>query len=83
MAVRTTVTLDADVLERLKQESRKRGVSFRQTLNDSLRKALLASSASPQKREFIITPRSTGVRAELNFDDVQGLLEHLDGPGHK
>jgi len=32
MSIRTTVTLDEDVYERLKEESRRRGVPFRQTL---------------------------------------------------
>lgn len=82
MGVRTTVTLDDDVLQRLKQESRSRGVPFRQTLNDSLRKALLDSSPAKQ-REFLITPRSTGVRSDVSFDDIQGLFDYLDGPDHK
>ncbi|HYZ87577.1 MAG TPA: hypothetical protein VE621_24390 [Bryobacteraceae bacterium] len=37
MSTRTTVTLDDDVLERVKRESRSRGASFRDTLNDLLR----------------------------------------------
>ena len=34
MGIGMTVTLDEDVYERLQQESRSRGVSFRQTLNE-------------------------------------------------
>ncbi len=83
MGIRTTVTLDEDILERLKQESRSRGVPFRQLLNDSLRKALLTVSSETKKREFHITPRSTGLRTDLDFDDIQGLLDYLDGPDHK
>jgi hypothetical protein len=32
MGIKTTVTLEHDVLERLKQEQRNRGVSFRELL---------------------------------------------------
>ena len=83
MGIRTTVTLDEDVLERLKQESRTRGVPIRQALNESLRKSFLSAPAPILKREFLITPRSTGLRTDLNFDDIQGLFDYLDGPDHK
>jgi len=83
MGIRTTVTLDEDVLERLKQESRSRGVPVRQLLNDSLRKALLAAPSEIRKREFYVTPRSTGLRTDLGFDDIQGLFDYLDGPEHR
>lgn len=46
-----TVTLDEDVYERLQQESRSRGVSFRQTLNDVIRVGL---HAKPPKRSMKI-----------------------------
>lgn len=83
MGIRTTVTLDEDVLHRLKQESRSRGVPMRQLLNESLRKVLLTSSSEVRKREFHIAPRSTGLRKDLDFNDIQGLFDYLDGPDHK
>jgi Arc/MetJ family transcription regulator len=54
MSIRTTVTLDEDVLQRVKEESRLRGASFRDTLNDLLRQALLAPSPGSQRRNFEI-----------------------------
>jgi Arc/MetJ family transcription regulator len=41
MSIRTSVTLDDDVAARVKRESQSRGASFRDTLNDLLRAALL------------------------------------------
>ena len=82
MGIRTTVTLDEDLLKKLKEESRIRSVPVRQLLNDSLRKGLLTPSET-RKRVFEITPRSTGVRTDLDFDDVQGLFDYLDGPDHR
>ena len=37
MSIRTTLTLDEDVYERLQQASRSRGLPFKQTLNDVIR----------------------------------------------
>lgn len=65
MSVRTTVTLDEDALERLKLESQSRGLSFRETLNELLRTALLHAANPPPKRTLNITPIHMGFRAGL------------------
>ena len=83
MGIRTTVTLDEDVLERVKQESRLRGLPFRQTLNELLRDALVKASQPAQKREFRIDPIHTGARRDLNYDCTEALLEQIEGPLHR
>jgi hypothetical protein len=60
MSIRTTVTLDEDVAERVKQESRSRGVSFRETLNELLRAGLIAVEAQPKRRRFYMEPHHGG-----------------------
>ncbi len=47
MSIRTTVTLDDDVIVRVKRASQSRGASFRDTLNDLLRAALLNAESGP------------------------------------
>lgn len=83
MSIRTTVTLDEDVLARVKQESRSRGASFRETLNDLLRTALVAKDTRPIRRNFRVRPFETGFTQGLNYDDVEGLIEFLEGPEHR
>jgi hypothetical protein len=83
MSVRTTVTLDDDVLARVKQESRSRGTSFRETLNDFLRAALLAGSTPPKRSGFRIRATHMGLRPNLNYDDVEALLEYAEGEQHR
>ncbi len=82
MSIRTTVRLDDDVLERVKLESRARGASFRDTLNDLLRTAL-NSSSQPRRRTLKITPVHMGYRAGRNYDDVESLLEYGEGEQHR
>jgi hypothetical protein len=82
MSIRTTVALDEDVLERVKHESRSRGVSFRDTLNDLLRMALLQQEKKPRRRKLRITPIPMGYRGGLNYDDVGSLLEYGEGERH-
>jgi hypothetical protein len=83
MSIRTTVTLDEDVLERVKRESAARGNAFRDTLNDLLRLALLHLEQKPSRREIEIKPVHMGFRAGLNHDNVEALLEYGEGDQHR
>ena len=81
MSIRTTVTLDEDVLERVKRESRSRGMSFKATLNDLLRTALL--KPEPVTRSLIGPATKMGQHPFLDYDDVEGLIEYGEGVTHK
>jgi len=83
MSIRTTVTLDGDVLERVRRESRSRGASFRDTLNDLLRAALLSLDDTPRRRKLKIKPTHMGYRAGLNYDAIESLLEYGEGERHR
>ena len=82
MSIRTTVTLDEDVIEKLRRESRTRGASVRDTLNDLLRFALMSQSR-PNRRSFRIKPAALGLREGLNYDDVSTLIAYGEGERHK
>jgi hypothetical protein len=83
MSIRTTVTLDDDVLERVKRESMARGMSFRATLNELLREALLKAQVRPRRAEFRVYPIHMGHRAGVNYDSVESLLEYGEGDQHR
>jgi hypothetical protein len=83
MSIRTTVTLDEDVSDRVKRESRARGASFRETLNDLLRAALVQLDAQPRRRNFEIKATHMGHRPGLNYDDIELLLEYGEGARHR
>jgi hypothetical protein len=82
MSIRTTVTLDDDVVERLNRESRSRGASFRDTLNDLLRSALLRLETQ-RRRTLDIKPAPMGFQAGLNHDDVESLIASGEGERHR
>jgi hypothetical protein len=83
MSIRTTITLDDDVIERVRRESRKRGASFRDTLNDLLRSALSRTDHMLPPRTLKIRPIPMGYKAGLNHDNVEGLLEYGEGEQHR
>ncbi len=83
MSIRTTVTLDDDVIERVKEQSRVRGQSFREALNDLIRTGLIATASRPKRGEFRVKPHHGGYYPGLNYDCTESLIEHLEGPQHR
>lgn len=83
MSIRTTVTLDEDVLERVRQESRSRGASFRDTLNELLRLALATQTKTAARSTFRVKATPFGLRPGLSYDDVEGLIEYAEGVHHR
>jgi hypothetical protein len=83
MSIRTTVSLDDDVSARVKRESLSRGASFRDTLNDLLRAALLDIDHKPRRRELVILPTHMGHKPGLNYDSIESLLEYGEGDRHR
>jgi hypothetical protein len=83
MSIRTTVTLDDDVMDRVQRHARSTGKPFKEALNELLRTGLLARESRPAQKRFRIKPFHMGYRRELNYDDVESLLEYLEGPLHR
>ena len=83
MSIRTTVSLDDDVVARVKRESLSRGASFRDTLNDLLRAALLGTDYKPRRRALAILPTHMGHKPGLNYDSIESLLEYGEGDRHR
>ena len=82
MSIRTTITLDDDVAESVKRESQTRGLSFRETLNELLRAALLNTGKTPI-RTFKIRPFHMGYNPDLNHDKTEALIEYGEGEKHR
>ena len=83
MSIRTTVTLDEDVLVRTKDFSRKRGIPFKEALNELVRLGLLEQAKPAPKKPFRIKPFSVGLRPGFNYDNIEELIEELEGPLHR
>lgn len=82
--MRTTLTLDDDVAARLKAEARRSDRSFRETVNDALRRGLATPRRSSVRQRFSVTARDLGeLRPGLSLDNVGDLLERVEGPLHR
>jgi hypothetical protein len=83
--VRTTLTLDEDVAERLKGEVRRSGKPFRAVVNECLRLALSSRTTGKAKEPpFVVCTRDLGaLRPGLTLDNIGDLLEATEGPLHR
>jgi hypothetical protein len=61
--MRTTLTIDDDLMARLKDEARRRSVPFRDVVNDALRRALTRSGKKKKP-----APRTYPSRLKAGFD---------------
>lgn len=76
---RTTLTLEDDVAARIRDEVRRQGRPLKDVINDLLR-AGLEARRSPEVEPYEVPSRDMGVRAGVDLDDIQGLLDRLDAP---
>jgi hypothetical protein len=80
--VRTTISLDEDVSKLLRSEIRRSGASLKAAVNHFLRLGLM-TSGKQHRKQFTVRPRAMGLPPGLSYDNVEELLEALEGPSHK
>jgi hypothetical protein len=79
---RTTLTLEDDVVGRLRAEALRTGKPFKTVVNDALR-AGLDSRSGRRRPAFKVTARDLGARPEFDLDDIEGLLDQVEGPDRR
>ncbi|GAB7142222.1 hypothetical protein AWC22_22085 [Mycobacterium riyadhense] len=68
--MRTTVTLDPDVVAALQRFAREPGTSFKAALNDTVRRGL---SGEPNRRRYRTPSRDMGLRTGFDIDKALTL----------
>jgi hypothetical protein len=80
--VRTTLSLDDDVASLLEKEVRRSGSPFKTVVNRLLRLGLMAAKEQTTPKRFVVTPRRMGLPPGESYDDVERLIEVLEGSRH-
>jgi ribbon-helix-helix CopG family protein len=82
--MRTTLTLDEDIAQRLQAESRRTGRSFKEIVNEYLRMSLAQSRALKSMSPFrVVAADLGGPAASGSYDNIESLLEESEGTEHR
>ncbi len=76
--MRTTLTLEPDVANRLKMEIRKSGKAMKAVVNDALRRGLGLAGKPPRPKHFEVRPHAFGFRPGIDLDRVNQLADELE-----
>lgn len=77
--MRTTLTLDDDVLDEARRLADRLGMTFRRLVNEAIRKGLPEVAKPPKKRRFRTKPHHTGgIRPGYSIDNIGELLAQLE-----
>jgi hypothetical protein len=76
MVIRTTVTLDPDVAEQLKQLAQRRNVSFKVALNSAIRSGLAAERGG--SRPYRVPARPMGLTPGVDLTHALELAASLE-----
>lgn len=81
--MRTTLTLDDDVAVRLADEQKKRGTSFKDTVNAVLRAGLDTTARQTPHERFRTAGFALGPSLVGSLDNVAEVLARAEGDDHR
>jgi len=76
--MRTTVTLEPDLAKKVKALAHRRGVSFKQALNEALRRGLAPPAPPDKQAKFTVEPHAGGFRPGVDPDKLNQLVDQLE-----
>jgi hypothetical protein len=79
--MRTTVTLDHDVQELLRDAMRQTGQGFKVTLNQAIRNGLVGTSPTVNEQPFVVFPKPMGLRPGIDPAQLQNLGDESEVDG--
>jgi hypothetical protein len=76
--MRTTLTLERDVAERLRHQMRRTGKGLKATVNEALRLGLGMVGAPARAPRFEVKPHSFGFKPGIDLDRLNQLVDELE-----
>jgi len=76
--MRTTLTLDPDVAQRLASEARRTGKSLKAMVNDAIRLGLGLAGKRPKAPRFTVKPHLFGLRPGIDPDRLNEIVDELE-----
>jgi hypothetical protein len=76
--MRTTLTIDDDLADKLKRQAERRGVSFKDLVNAALRSGLVARDAGTRKRAYQVQVFTSPFRRGIDPMKLNQLSDELE-----
>jgi hypothetical protein len=77
--MRTTLSIDDDVIERARAVAKKKRTPFRAVVNEALRAGLDQVEKPARSRPYKTEPHPMGLQSGRNLDNIQELLSQIEG----
>lgn len=81
--MRTTLTIEDDVLDRARSLAEKLHSPFRRVVNEALRAGLQAIEKPTRARPYHTHPRKLGLKTGRSLDNIQELIAQIEGEAHR
>lgn len=81
--MRTTLSIDDDVLDKARALAEKLQTPFRRVVNEALRAGLKTVEAPAKRRRYQTKPHKMGLRIGKNLDNIQELLAQVEGEDYR
>ena len=81
--MRTTLTIDDDVLDKARLVAERLRTPFRRVVNEAIRAGLQAVAAPARSRAYHTRPHKLGLKAGRSLDNTQELLAQIEGEDHR
>ncbi len=76
--MRTTITIEDDVIQKARRVSAKLKRPFRSVVNTALRIGLEKTESSARNKPYKTNPHPMGLKPGYNIDNIQELLEQIE-----
>jgi hypothetical protein len=76
--MRTTLTIEPDVAEKAKRAMQLTGMTFKDLVNEALRRGIDQVSAPKPVRPYRTRARPLGLKRGLSYDNIAELLAQTD-----
>ena len=76
--MRTTLTLEPDLAKKLRDLAHRRGQSFKQTLNEVVRRGLAAQAQRSRGARYTVEPHQGGFRPGIDRGKLNQLVDQLE-----
>jgi hypothetical protein len=83
LSMRTTISIDDDVLEKAKSVADRLHRSFRLIINEALRAGLQTIEEPPISKPYKTCPHKMGLRPGINLDNIQEVISQVEGESCK